>query len=412
MEAIRGTAPRRARRSGQPAPRRRGRRRSAVDASGFKLPGAAALAPYLVGAVIGGLAVWLGLRLGWNGARATASIARPDPVTTPAAGFDWSTHPEPAFPIPPYARFLEGVKLVLDPGHVGQRDRPNWKRGPTGLREAEVNLRVTRFLREFLLAVDADVILTREIDESLDVDDDADLRQRAEIANNLRADLLLSVHHNAADDPAANYTTVFYHGNGSHSPASLCAARHLLTGLNDALRLERHVECALWSDYEIYPPPKNDGFAVLRQARVPAVLTESSFHSNPDEEQRLRDPLYNRREAYGLFLGLARWAQAGLPRVSVAEAGNGKSDRGRTLVVQLDDGLSRREGKGSRVAKMLPGTLRVELDGRALNHRLDEARGELRVTLPSGAKRGRLRVDFENIFGQHVLHPWIDLGGD
>lgn len=329
-----------------------------------------------------------------------------DPLRTPPSAYFWNEQPPAAFPVPPYARFLKGVTIVLDPGHVGQRDPGGgWKRGPTGLREAVVNLNVATFLADFLRESGAKVILTRDHDESLNLDDDVDLLERAEVANRANADLLLSIHHNAAEAPEANHTLLFYHARPEDSPAALCVARHLLTGLDDALRLDRIVDCALQSDYIMY----QNGFAVLRHARVPAVLSESSFHSNPEQEQRLRDPVYNRREAYGLFLGLARWAQAGLPRVRLIEASDGKPTPGGTLVVQLDDGLTSRAGKSG--AALMPDTLSVELDGEGVAYEQDAARGELRITLPTSmpAGLGYLKVDFQNIFGQPVLHPWIAL---
>ena len=56
---------------------------------------------------------------------------------------------------PAVAEHLRGVKIVLDPGHVGQRERDGFKVGPTGLREAVVNLAVAKYLREFLEAAGA-----------------------------------------------------------------------------------------------------------------------------------------------------------------------------------------------------------------------------------------------------------------
>jgi len=57
-----------------------------------------------------------------------------------------------AYPIPTYAKFLKGVKICLNPGHGGDADQRGFKRGPTGVREAEMNLRVARYLRDFLVA--------------------------------------------------------------------------------------------------------------------------------------------------------------------------------------------------------------------------------------------------------------------
>lgn len=334
-------------------------------------------------------------------------------TTQPQPADDWTRLPPASFAIPPYAKHLAGVRFALDPGHGGRAHEPNYKRGPTGLREAEVNLAVARRLREFLEGVGAQVTLTRDSDVWLAKDNSEDLRLRAAIANRERSDLFLSIHHNGAARPDANYTTVFYHGTPEDSPASLCAARYLLDGLRDALRLESELDCALLSDYAVHPPKRAQkeraGFAVLRLAQVPAVLTEASFHSNPKEERRLRDPLYNRREAYGLFLGLARWAQAGLPRVTLLEPADGRLEGGRTVVLRLHDGLSERGGWGSDLPKIFESSIVAWLDRVAVRFDFDPRTRELRFTptREQAAKAGFLYVDFANIFGQRVLHPWI-----
>lgn len=336
---------------------------------------------------------------------ATHRAPGPDPLRAAPTEFTWEAHPDPAFPLPPYAAYLKDVLIVIDPGHGGREDRPNWKRGPTGLREEMVNLSVALYLRDFLLAAGARVIMTRERDEYLDPNDAIDLKKRAEIANHAQADLLLSVHHNSAERAEANYTSVFYHGDPDDSPASLCAARHILAGLNDALRLSQHIPCALLSDTVIYPKV---GFAVLREARGPAVLAESSFHSNPSEEARLRDPLYNRREAYGLFLGLARWAQAGLPRVKLVAAERRRDGR-IDATVELDDGLSKRGGMAARSRKIIERTISARCGGADLPFAIDWEKRQLRLTLPPGGGSRLLRIDFENVFGQHVLHPNLEI---
>lgn len=337
--------------------------------------------------------------------------ARRDPLA-PAAVFPWDEQPYPAFPIPPYAQHLKGVTIVLDPGHVGQSlvgKGADWKRGPTGLREQEPNLRVALALRDFLTAAGARVILTRTRDLPGTLPDAEDLADRARIANAASADLLVSIHHNAAGNEGANFTTIYYHDDGATSPASLDAARYLVQGIADGLRLDRSVPDPIRSDRSIY---KSGGFGLLRHARVPAVLCESSFHTNREEEERLRDPIYNRREAYGMFLGIARWAQMGLPRVELVSPEDGSAVRGELLVFQLDDGLTRRDGKGPGATRLLEDSIRVELGGRRLSREtFDGPRGLLNVRIPMDAKPGNasLFVDFENLYGQHVLNPAIEL---
>jgi N-acetylmuramoyl-L-alanine amidase len=361
----------------------------------------------LLGGLVGAALVWVLLT---RRSALTPLPTRPDPLTTHPQGYRWTDLPEPDFPVPPYARFLKDVTIVLDPGHVGQRDPGGtWKRGPTGLREAEVNLRVAQFLREFLVTAGARVSLTRDTDQSLNLPDKADLKQRSQVANETHADLLLSIHHNANGKPEPNYTSLFYHDSPAHGPASRCAARHLLAGLNDALRLTAHLECAVLDDELLY----QNGLAVLREADVPAVLSEASFHSNPAEETRLRDPVYNRREAYGLFLGLARWAQAGLPRVRLVKITRDKPRGPAEAVLALDDGLSARGGWGAELPKVVPASIVTRLGGKPVRHSFDPKTGQVRVTLPSdrSGSYGMLFVDFENTLGQHVLRPQIPLSG-
>ena len=362
------------------------------------------VAALALAAVLGGAVVWVCL---WITKPHPAPVPkRPDPLLSEFDAYRWTTQPEAEFPLPPYAKFLEGVKIVLDPGHGGRGDRKGWKCGPTGLREAEVNLRVAHFLRDFLSQAGAVAVMTREDDVYLDPNEKADLAARIAIANELRADLFLSIHHNGNNNPEANYTSLFYHSTPDHDPASLDAGRYLLAGLYDALRLERHLNCGLISDYAIFP---GKGFAVLRGAEVPAILSESSFHSNPEQEKLLRDPVYNRREAYGLFLGLAHWAQAGLPRIRLVEPRDYHARPGQPIVIKLDDGLSGRGGFGLDLVQMQGGSLYVESNGTQVGYAADLSKNEIRIMptremLQQGA---HLRVMFANTFGQHVLHPWL-----
>lgn len=365
------------------------------------------LLPYLLAAACGMLmGVWACPASGPREPAPEPMVTPVDSVHAPPTAFDWAAQPEAAFPMPPYAAHLRGARIVLDPGHGGRKDTmpPTWKRGPTGLREAEVNLRVALALRVFLQAAGADVMLTRDADTFLASGMSDDLRSRIQMANDLRADLFLSIHHNGSESPQPNYTTVFYHGKPDHSPASLDAARFVLQGLQDALRLDSHLPLGLMSDYEIYP---GKGFAVLRQATVPAVLSEASFHSNPEEEARLRDPLYNRREAYGLFLGLARWAQAGLPMVHIIEPRGGIVRAGEELDIRLDDGLTERGGWGAGQPKIIERSLAVRWDDAAIASEVDFIRKRLRVRVPTQAAPGvhELLVDFRTLTGQHVLRP-------
>lgn len=341
----------------------------------------------------------------------------PVPAIEPDGGLDPmlsvdTLHPAPAdyarqrigdadHPVPPWAGYLEGIRILLDPGHGGDAHRRGYKRGPTGVREAEMNLRIARYLRDFLEHVGAEVRLTR------DADVDVSLAERAEMANAWPADLFISLHHNAVDGrPQTNYTTVWYHGTVDRHPSSLDLARHLSDALHDALRLPRFVDVPLKSDQLMY----QEGFGVLRPVRVTAALTESSFFTHPPEEQRLRDPAYNLREAHGLFLGLARYAAAGLPRARLTGSATVSPDEPRELVFAVTDGLRDRKAWGHERRMILSDSIRATIGGRTLSSRHDDEAGTITVDLPAlPAGSHVVELHFENMNKNSVLDRFFPI---
>ncbi|MCA9254762.1 MAG: N-acetylmuramoyl-L-alanine amidase [Phycisphaerales bacterium] len=319
-----------------------------------------------------------------------------------------------AYPVPTYAKFLKGVKICLNPGHGGDAGQRGFKRGPTGVREAEMNLRVAQYLREFLVASGAVVILTREDDVFLSYED------RAAIADEWGADLFVSLHHNAIDGkPGVNYTTVWYHGDVGYRPSNLDLARFLCDGLYDALALPKITDVPLKSDYLM----RKDGFAVLRHATTTAALCESSFFTNPEEEQRLRQPEYNLREAHGLFIGLARYAAAGLPRARrIAPSNTSESrasgvvtgDAGNRVVFELDDGLRSRMSWGHDRNMILQDSIVARVNGRRVPHDFqdDGDRYLLTIEVPADLPPGERRVElqFQNMNKNSILNPHFILG--
>lgn len=288
----------------------------------------------------------------------------------------------------PNETLLKDWVIVLDPGHGGDAHLANYKRGPTGVREAEINFRVAVLLKRLLDDAGAKVILTRTGDYDLGLD------ERAEIANTAPrpdggtgADLFLSLHHNAAG-PDANYTSVWFHGPVDDAEAELDVARYLAFNLTRALRTKVPKTQPIMNDRQMYP----GGFGVLRHAKVPAVLTEASFHSHPPEEQRLRDAIYNLREAYAIYWALCEYARGGRPSIRgfrITEA---------TLEMELDDGLF--GGWGAELGRILPSTIDVRVNGSASPFEYDE---KTRVLTAAAEVRAGdvIEVRFANLFKHH-----------
>jgi len=280
---------------------------------------------------------------------------------------DWKTYHKPDVPRHPAEKHLQGWFIVLDPGHGGEAHKKGYKRGPTGVREAEMNWRVAKLLERLLVDAGVHVTLTRHSDEFIG------LKERAEIANNLPrpdgkigADLFISLHHNASSRESANFSSVWYHGEADWAEPSLDVAKYIAHRLGAEMRTNVAKTSPLLSDQLMYA----GGFGVLRQSHVPAVLCESSFFSNKAEEQRLRDADHNLVEAYAIYLGLCEYAYGGRPTQTLPTV----ELSGDTLRIStvLDDGLDK-QWWGHERDRTLSSTISVYLEGKRLDAHYDQA---------------------------------------
>lgn len=324
---------------------------------------------------------------------------------------DWSEQPAmTTFPRHPAEKYLKDVTIVLDPGHGGTDGgavdtRSGYKTGPGGVKEAHMNLRVGLLLRKLLMDAGANVVITREADDSIG------LRERAEIANNAKrpdggtgADLFISLHHNAfSEKPESNYTTVWYHGTVDQAEPDLDAARHVAHQIGDALHTRWAKTSPLLSDQLMY----DSGFGVLRACNVPCFLCESSFYTNPAEEQRLRDAEYNLREAYAIYRGLCQWAYEGRPTQSSPIITTQGSEIG--VAIELNDGLPV-EWWGHERNRIVTSTIGLTLDDQPIDFKFDAKAKLLTAALPppsassqpsSNASQKILGIHHANMFKHH-----------
>ena len=318
---------------------------------------------------------------------------------------EWRTSPQANFAIPPYARHLEGIKICLDPGHGGQAHLLNYKRGPTGLREAEVNLKVALYLREFLEKTGAIVFMTRTDDSFVSIPD------RSELANKNVVDFFLSLHHNFFSNPETNYTSTWYHQDADDSRVSLDLARYVQQSVADTLQLPQSPPTGLYSDRLVIP----SGFGVLRQTKRPAILVEASFYSNPEEEQRLKKESYNKREAYGYFLGIARYVAAGFPKGILLTPAPESSIETRTprIQIRVADGLHERGAWMLKRQQIFSDYIRVKLDGVVVPHQYFRSEDLIVVTPPKPLSNGVhfVETNLVNYYGNHSLpsNQWFQV---
>ncbi len=228
---------------------------------------------------------------------------------------------------------LSGLKVFLDPGHGGE-DRKN--KGPKGIAiEADVNLKVSLYLKEFLQKAGATVFLSREKDETVA------LKDRSKMANESGADIFISVHHNApgkAGDNRTNYTSTYYHAKETdfeYEPMERDLARFVQRDLAYAMRNSGGAGSfdGTYSDYWIYP---GSGFSVLRLTTIPSILLECGFHTHHWEEDRLAIEEFNKIQAWGIFKGLCRYYKAGVPKILFKQAIT-KDNGSKTFSFVIDD---------------------------------------------------------------------------
>lgn len=166
--------------------------------------------------------------------------------------------------------------------------------------EKDVNLDIGLRLDAWLRGQGGRTLLTRTRDlAGGDVPyttEGADLRARVKIANDAGVDIFVSVHNNAlAATTSGTETFHFYYS----STAARVLARDVQAAMVAALGLpDRGVKTA--------------GFHVLRNTRMPAILVEGAFLSNPTEALLLADPAARQSIAEAIGRGIATYSARGV----------------------------------------------------------------------------------------------------
>ncbi|TCP54536.1 N-acetylmuramoyl-L-alanine amidase [Tumebacillus sp. BK434] len=180
---------------------------------------------------------------------------------------------------------LRGKTIVLDAGHggfdVGAVGRQ------TGVYEKDLNLNLTRSLYNKLVTTGARVVLTRDDDRFVT------LSERVQIAEQEQADLFVSLHYNTHDDAALSGSMTFYY---SEDGADHALARRAQQALVKTLGLPDLG--ARYGDYY-----------VLRENRVTAILVETAFLTNAQDELNTQEPGHGEKAAEGLFQAIVGYLQ-------------------------------------------------------------------------------------------------------
>lgn len=258
-------------------------------------------------------------------ARDSQIIVPPDfvkvmaPAETPSAGER----------VRPAQHRIKKVRVVvIDPGHGGKD--PGALRRAGGMDEKEITLDISRRVRDLLKRERVQVVMTREKDEFIA------LKDRAELASRVKADLFVSIHANSHPKSGV-FGVEVYTLKGLTSYELKDAQRQdsqrlyfrglrmapgkpeVETIIEDLLYSHKQADSAVFAkelgsftarlvrtkDFGV----KESRFFVLRNTVVPAVLIEVGFLSNPREERQLVTAAYRQRLADGIARSILSYIQ-------------------------------------------------------------------------------------------------------
>ena len=180
-----------------------------------------------------------------------------------------------------------GFCVVVDAGHGGSDGGTVSGKAV----EKDINLSVALKLKAILENDNIEVILTRSSDENMS------LAERTSVANASNADFFISLHCNYYEKGAQIAGLECYYNN-SNATESKGYAESII----NAVSLSEDIETRY---------AKTEGYYVLRNTQMPAVLVEMGFLSNYSESQKLLDDDYQESLAQRIAEGISNEMKEG-----------------------------------------------------------------------------------------------------
>ena len=179
------------------------------------------------------------------------------------------------------------IKIYIDQGH--NPEGVNAGAEGNGMREQDINYEVGIYLAELLRDNgNFSVRLSRpKAQTSLGTTNSTSLQARVNDANTWNADYFISIHTNAAENPAANGTEVYVYSQSS-------PAYRLAQDIQDSI-----VDTLGTKDLGV---KINTSLYVLRKTSMPALLIELAFITNSEDAEFLRNDRY--LFAYAIYRGI------------------------------------------------------------------------------------------------------------
>lgn len=184
--------------------------------------------------------------------------------------------------------------IVIDVGHGGSDPG---KVGIQGIKEKDVNLAIARYLKDYLIAEDYTVYMTRETDQGL-CDESVSNKKKSDLSNRIQfvqkknASCMISIHQNSYPDTIQHGAQTFYY-----------------EGREEDKNFAQYVQDSLltFDPSNTRQIKSSTSYYILKNAQVPSILIECGFLSNPEETANLTDPNYQKQIAYAIAIGTCRY---------------------------------------------------------------------------------------------------------
>jgi len=223
----------------------------------------------------------------------TIGVSTPAPTPTPT--------PTPAptpYPVPE-GKVMEPFLVVIDPGH-GDIDSGTSSPYIEGLYEKDITLDIAKKVESILKEKGINLILTRNDDMRIIQHNDKDLVARWTFANEQKASLFVSIHVNAYDLKYKGATSVngmeIYYFEDKHEVYPGFTQQRFAEIMRDSVSAANGITFRFMEG--------GIRLAVVRNTTMPAVLIETAYITNKEDNDRLNSEDFRYKTAVGIADGI------------------------------------------------------------------------------------------------------------
>jgi len=190
-----------------------------------------------------------------------------------------------------------GLTLIIDPGHGGMDGGAT---SPGGLRESELNLDIAQRLDFLMGFFGVRTVMTRDTEDitysqnatTIRAKKNEDIRNRINLINSTENAVLISIHQNLYPSPGPFGAQVLYARTAGSAEFAKSMQELLISTLNP-----QNNRPAV---------PVSGKIFLMNNVKMPAILIECAFLSNPDEEALLKTDEYRLKIATAIAAGYLR----------------------------------------------------------------------------------------------------------